>query len=136
LTSLTTYHPDGQVQSASRTALISKQVRSSADQVAVGPDLPAPETILAWFGRLDEKLHAVNSFTPPAPPGDPAPMEMGVPRPRPYRLMHWTLQTTAPPIYWRRELAVLPTVEIASLALKRGDGGLVWTIRGIAYAAP
>lgn len=136
LTSLSAYHPDAQLQSASRTAHLSKHVTGSADQLPVGPDLPAAETILAWFGRLDEQLHAVNSFTPPAPPGDPAPMEMGVPRPRPYRLMNWTLQTAAPPVYWRRELAVLPTIEIASLALKRGDGGLVWIIRGIAYAAP
>ncbi len=135
LTSLITYHPDAQLQSTSRTARFTTSLKSGADPVALGPDLPAPETILALFGRLDERVHGVNSFTPPVPPNDPGPIEMGVARPRPYRLMSWSLQTSAPPTLWRRDLSALPTVEIGSLALKRGDGGLVWTIRGIAYVA-
>jgi len=136
LSTLAEFQPDATLQSATRTAALSQPISRKGQRVQVLPPLRTAEAILAEFGRLDERVHGVNLFSPPSAPTESAPLELGVPRPRPYRVMGWTLQTPAPPLDWRADLSVLANVEVAGVSLKRGDGDLTWTIRGIAYVAP
>ena len=136
LSTLAEFQPDATLQSATRTASLSQPLSRKGERVQVLPPLRTAEAMLAEFGRLDERVHGVNLFSPPSAPTESAPLELGVPRPRPYRVMGWTLQTEAPPLNWRADLSALANVEVAGVSLKRGDSDLTWTIRGTVYVAP
>jgi len=137
LSTLAGFQPGALVQGSARTATISRPMAGGpSPRVPITPPLSTADEVLDSFGRLDERLRAINAFSNPIAPVDVPPLEMGVPRPRPYRTMNWSLQTQAPPQLWRRDIASLRDIEITSVGLKRADGAFVWIVKGIAYVAP
>jgi hypothetical protein len=135
LSTLADFQPDASVQGTTRTASLSRPLGATLTKAPIAPPLPAPDEILAKFGHLDETLRGINLFTNAGAPTGTPPVEMGVPRPRPYRVMSWSLQTGAPPQLWRRELSSIRDVEITTIAMKRTDGPFIWIIKGVAYVA-
>lgn len=68
---LSAYHADAQLQSSSRTARLPLALAQRPSLVPLQPPFPSPDHLLDQFGRLDERIRGLNSFTNPAPPSDP-----------------------------------------------------------------